>query len=83
MPLSSGLALFPHSEAAWNVGAANNQSLLPEGLILGKVVFSVIILNGLLPITIIIAQIILLSETCCMIRKPYIEPDYEFVIKYY
>lgn len=82
MPLCPDLTPFPLCEISWDVGALNNQSLLSKGLILGRVVFSVIILNILLPVT-IIAQIILLSETCCMIGKPYTEPGYEFVIKYY
>lgn len=78
----SRLSFFPFCETSWDVGALNNQSLLSKGLILGKVVFSVIILNILFPVT-IIAQIILLSETCCMIGKPYTEPGNEFLIKYY
>lgn len=83
MPLSPGLPLFPLSETSWDVGAVNNQSLLSKGLILGKAVFPVIVLNSLLSITMIIAHIILLSETCCTIRKPYIKTHYKFIIKYF
>lgn len=56
MPLCPDLAPFPLCEISWDVGALNNQSLLSKGLILGRVVFSLIILNILLPVT-VIAQI--------------------------
>lgn len=56
MPLCPDLAPFPLCEISWDFGALNNQSLLSKGLILGRVVFSVIILNISLPVT-VIAQI--------------------------